>query len=179
VFPREVTERWAAKAASVPGFGDLRLPYASLAGQVMGGQASSPLLLEAIRWVSTAFADEVPIDGGSAKCDAADGIFRENYLRVVGKRGRRVPVEGVWLGTDEALHYIAPPVRGHIRWPWEAIDVVPVEHGKRDSAMQVRDPQTTWGVRLGTGALANLLAIGTWSRRDQPPPPPPRPVGSL
>ncbi|HLG01350.1 MAG TPA: hypothetical protein VI916_12840 [Acidimicrobiia bacterium] len=165
-IPEEVQERWGKKLErfqadeTAPPI----LPYPSLAAMTLAGAAGDKESVMALRGLMRSHPDEFPLDLGPAKCKDLDRWFLDEYVKSGGRVQGMRALEAVWLATDEALHYISPRVGGHIRWAWDSLEVRPMKSGRRFGKATVATPGGTFHFSMGTGALANLLTLYSWSQ---------------
>lgn len=164
MIPDAIRRKWAAKAELLP---DLALPYASTTSLTLSGHGRDRELLGALRLLIDRHPDELPLDGGPAKCRPLDIIFYDEFVRSIGSRPRGLrALEAVWLATDESLCYVSPQVGQYVRWPWSELTVTPRKQGRRFGRISITTPDGAYEMGLGSVAMANLLTIYAWSHSE-------------
>lgn len=159
-IPDEVRQWWATKAESLP---DVALPYPSSTSLAIAGPNPDRFMAAALKRLISSFPGEVPLDGGPARCKPWDRALLDKYVSHAARAPRGLTaMEAVWLATDEAFYYITPEV-GFYRLEWKDVAITTRKQGRKFSRVLVTVGDETHELRLGTAAMANLLAIRSWA----------------
>jgi hypothetical protein len=167
IIPEEVQAQWRIKVEELSTRPELVLPFPSNVALTISGALTDPESVGALSLLMSIHPHELPLELGAAKCKPLDRHFFDTWRREAGPgrppRGHRA-LESVLIATDEAVHYIAPNVRQHRRWQWDAVQLIRGKDGRYFSKIVLIVLQESYEVTLGPSALANLLAVQAWRR---------------
>jgi hypothetical protein len=139
------------------------LPYPSVVMRALTG-TGDPEVADSLDFVLSRYPEELPFDGGAAKCRKLDSAFYDSYTSNARDRPRGLRVlEAAWVATDQALYYVAPHVGEYRRWTWREIEVHPLKRGNRFGRIRLDSRDGTFKIGLGASGMANLLAVYGWT----------------
>lgn len=163
-IPDDVKQRWVAKTDALP---DVALPYASATSLSIAGHNPDRHMALALTRLIRLFPNEVPLDGGPARCKQWDRALYDKHVNHLGRGPRGfTAMEAVWLATDEAFWYITPQV-GFYRLEWNHITITPLRQGRKFSRVLISTAGDNHELRLSTPATANLFAIQSWAESSK------------
>lgn len=168
MLPEEVRERWLAKMEALGT--EPSLPHPSVVALTLAGMGRDAEVADAIDLLIHLYGDEVPIDGGPAKCRKLDSEFYDAHVKRTGQlpRGLRV-MEAAWLASDEALYYVSPHVGKFRRFPWGEIELQPSKRRAMfGKVIRLRTSEDEFKLGLSASAMANLLVIHAWRSGLEP-----------
>lgn len=161
--PQSVRQRWAEKAETVQGLGDLSLPYGSSVGLAMEGHITDKDLIGCLEWVIDKHPNELPLDAAAAKCKRLDREFLDAYTGPA--QGLSKGAEASWVATDESFMYVASRLGLYRRWPWESVSEIQPRKQGRSSRFSLIERSDNFQFKTGGAALGNLMAIHSWVAR--------------
>lgn len=160
--PESVRQRWADKAESIQGLGDLALPYPSSVGRAMAGHVTDRDLLASLQWVIKKHPSELPLDVAPARCKRLDREFLGAYTGP--PPGLVKGAEASWVATDESFMYVAPRLAMYRRWPWESVEIKLRKRGRRVRFSLIAR-NDSFDFKTGGLAMANLMTVHSWVSR--------------
>jgi hypothetical protein len=125
----------------------------------MTGQRDWPEILGVMAILSVDYPDELPVDGGAARCK----IIEKRFAAGIPIRSTS-DMECVWLGTDRGFYFAAPNFDRYVRWQWTETTVRPSKQGRKFARALVVHPVESAEVQLGSKGMTNLFIIQEWAK---------------